>query len=161
MSHFFEYRMILSEPLPPQFDALSENQRSCLRLVAKGMTSKEIAQQTGLSPQTVDTYLKQAMQRLNASTRRDAARKLEEHELSQNLGSPTQPIEASENDGDALRTVGAKGWLSRFRLPPVGGRINRLSSVERVMAVLTVAVISAAIIFALTLFLAGLMETFR
>lgn len=55
---------------------LTEGQKTCLRLVGRGMSSKEIAQETGLAPQTVDTYVKAAMAKLGASNRRDAARLL-------------------------------------------------------------------------------------
>src|SRR4051794_12030891 len=72
----------LSNPV----STLSESQKICLRRVGSGMSSKEIAIETGWAPQTVDTYIKAAMARLGASNRREAARLLAHAELSQKLG---------------------------------------------------------------------------
>ena len=65
-------------------ERITKSQIVCLRLVAKGMTSKEIALQTGLSPGTVDQYVNRAASLLGVSSRREAARmliKLEESGL--------------------------------------------------------------------------------
>ena len=59
---------------------LTEKQRQCLRLVYAHMSSKEIAQQLGLGPATVDQYVKTAIRILGVSDRRAAARMLAEHE---------------------------------------------------------------------------------
>jgi DNA-binding CsgD family transcriptional regulator len=55
---------------------LDENQKLCLRLVAEGYTSKQIAQQTHLSAGTVDQYIFRANAILGAADRREAARLL-------------------------------------------------------------------------------------
>jgi len=55
------------------FDNLSKRERECLRGVALLKTSKEIAQELGISRHTVDKHLKSAMLALNASSRFDAA----------------------------------------------------------------------------------------
>lgn len=133
----------------------------CLRLVAQGMTSKEIAQQTGLSHQTVDTYLKTAMAKLKASNRRDAARALAEFEQSQKLGSPSPAVDPIPEVPDDQPTVRAAGWVSVIAPPPLGGTSNELSTTQRTFAVLKVAALSAAILIALTLLIAGFMQTFR
>lgn len=59
---------------------LTDKQRECLRLVYAHMSSKEIAQQLGVEPGTVDQYVKAAMRTLGVSDRRAAARMLAEHE---------------------------------------------------------------------------------
>ncbi|WP_164096634.1 helix-turn-helix domain-containing protein, partial [Serratia marcescens] len=59
---------------------LTARERDCLRLVARGMSSKEIALALGLSPLTVDGYLKEAVRTLGVSSRREAARILAAHE---------------------------------------------------------------------------------
>jgi DNA-binding CsgD family transcriptional regulator len=59
---------------------LTDKQRECLRLVYAHMSSKEIAQQLGVEPGTVDQYVKAAMRILGVSERRAAARMLAEHE---------------------------------------------------------------------------------
>ena len=68
-------------------ELLSEMQRRCLRLVARGRQTKEIAIELGLAPNTVDTYLRQAIRTLGVMTRFEAARLLEsnEAEISQDL----------------------------------------------------------------------------
>lgn len=151
------WRRALSDPIA----ILSENQKTCLRLVARGMTSKEIAQATGLAPQTVDTYLKLAMHRLGAPTRRDAARRLQQQELSQNLGSPTAPIATIASDCDDGAATKRWGWVGALIPPPLGGTVNELDAAQRTFAVLKVAAISTAVVFALTLVVAGMFETFR
>lgn len=148
---------LLSDPVK----SLSQSQKTCLRLVARGMTSKEIAQATGLAPQTVDTYLKVAMSRLGAATRRDAARCLLEQEVSHNLGSPPGAVAASVEYCDDRVATRKRGWISLLVLPPLGGTVNELSASQKTYAVLRVAAISVAAVFALTLAVAGILETFR
>lgn len=141
--------------------SLTESQKACLRLVAQGMTSKEIAQRTGLSHQTVDTYLKTAMAKLKSSNRREAARALLEFEQSQNLGSPSPAVDPVPKVTDIQPTVPAAGWVSVVTPPPLGGTSNELSTTQRTFAVLKVAALSAAILVSLTLLIAGFMQTFR
>ena len=59
---------------------LTEQQRACLRFVASGMTSKEIAPLLGIEPGSVDQHIKAAMRILDVGDRRTAARLLERHE---------------------------------------------------------------------------------
>ncbi|WP_298672561.1 helix-turn-helix transcriptional regulator [uncultured Sphingomonas sp.] len=54
---------------------LSEQERACLRLVPLNNTA-EIARATGLSPETVKTYIKRACDKLGVNRRADAARML-------------------------------------------------------------------------------------
>lgn len=142
-------------------DTLSESQKTCLRLVAQGMTSKEIAQSTGLAPQTVDTYLKVAMHRLDASTRREAARKLVHSELPHKLGSPPASVATTETDCDDTGADRKRNWAQLVSPPALGGAVNELNPAQRTYAVLKVAAIALAVVFALTLFVTGLLDTFR
>jgi DNA-binding CsgD family transcriptional regulator len=95
-------------------NSLSEGQKNCLRLVAKGMSSKEIAKVIGLTPQTVDTYLKAALARTGAPNRREAARMLVTWELSQQSGSPSQPIAEPALASDSNPQTGSRGGVSCF-----------------------------------------------
>ncbi|MEZ5171897.1 MAG: LuxR C-terminal-related transcriptional regulator [Acidimicrobiia bacterium] len=52
---------------------LSDRQEVVLRLVATGLTTKEVAERLELSPDTVDTHVTAAVQRLGARNRRHAA----------------------------------------------------------------------------------------
>lgn len=140
---------------------LTEGQKSCLRLVARGMTSKEIALVTGLTPQTVDTYIKSAMGRLGASSRREAARMLSRAEASQSLGSPSGAVATTALPMDQAIAADGGGLARWLRPPPVGGRSNDLTAAERTFAILKVAAISAATVVALALLIAGVLQTFR
>jgi DNA-binding CsgD family transcriptional regulator len=146
--------------LTSPFSDLSEGQKTCLRLVAEGMSSKEIAQQTGLAWQTVDTYLKQAINRIGATNRREAARALKDWELSQKSGSPSAAVADAPIGGNHSFQTGG-GWRSWLRLPPVGGSINNLSWSQKTFAALQVAVVGAAVVIALALAVAGLLSTLR
>lgn len=54
---------------------LAKRQAECLRLVAAGLTSKEIALELGIgSKHTVDGYIAEAVEALGAGNRREAAR---------------------------------------------------------------------------------------
>lgn len=143
--------------------SLSERQRACLRLVGRGMTSKEIAIETGLMPQTVDTYIKTAMAKLNAPSRRDAARMLlaAESGLPQDLGSPSAAVVRSLSGPHFKGTAKRSKFLTSLGLPPVGGAYNELSATQHTYALLRIAGISVIVISALVLFLAGVMMTFR
>jgi DNA-binding CsgD family transcriptional regulator len=135
---------------------LSEGQKICLRLVARGMSSKEIAKETGLTPQTVDTYVKASLAKLGASNRREAARILTAWE--ENGG--TVPDDASAL-GHAARPLESSGWRGLINLPPLGGGYTDHSWTQKTYQVLQVAVIAAATVVALALIIAGLLDTFR
>jgi DNA-binding CsgD family transcriptional regulator len=134
--------------------SLSEGQKNCLRLVARGLSSKEIALETGLSPQTVDTYLKQAVAKLGASNRREAARMFEDLQVSQNLGSqpPAVAVEATDKSPTVPRQ------RSLWRLPPLGGEENDLDWQGKTLEVMRVAVIGTTVMLALTLSFIGLYQ---
>jgi DNA-binding CsgD family transcriptional regulator len=53
---------------------LTDGQKECLRLVDKLLTSKEIARKLDISPFTVDQRLDAARRKLNASSRKEAAK---------------------------------------------------------------------------------------
>ena len=51
---------------------LSLREQECLRRVSRGISSKEAAQQMGLSPKTIDFHIANAMTKLRAATRSQA-----------------------------------------------------------------------------------------
>ena len=59
-----------------RLDRLTEQQRACLRMVYRHMTSKEIAPLLGIEPGSVDQHIKAAMRVLGVGERRTAARLL-------------------------------------------------------------------------------------
>ncbi|PSJ38120.1 helix-turn-helix domain-containing protein [Allosphingosinicella deserti] len=138
---------------------LSEGQKNCLRLVAKGMSSKEIAKETGLTPQTVDTYVKASIARLGAANRREAARALVAWE---EAGSSASGFSASELTASAAETSDERPgtWSRWLGLPPIGGRVNDLSWAQKTVQALQVAIVAAATMIALALAMAGVLKTF-
>ncbi len=122
------------------------------------MSTKEIARQTGLTPSTVDTYLKQAISAFGAGNRRDAARSFARMEASQKSGPalPALPIPCSSSPEDeATGDSNQRYWL---RLPPVGGSDNDLNWQHKTVHILQVSVLSAAVVLALTLTIAGFLR---
>jgi DNA-binding NarL/FixJ family response regulator len=53
---------------------LSDRETEVVRLLAQGLTMKEMAQQLTLSPRTLETYRSRAMEKLNLKTRADLVR---------------------------------------------------------------------------------------
>lgn len=125
------------------------------------MSSKEIALETGLAPQTVDTYLKIALSRLEVTNRREAARRLVAWELSQKSGSPTRAVAGQPSTPDPPPQTGGKKLLAILGLPPVGGAFHDLGWARKTYLALRVALMSAAGLTAVTLVIAGLFWTFR
>lgn len=98
---------------PDQIDRLTDSQRSYLRLVFEHKSSKEIAQQLGISAHTVDKRIKEAMRVLGVRSRVEAARMLvatTSSEMDRPLG-PQSPDLAFPPSSPivAARTVGGDG----------------------------------------------------
>lgn len=118
---------------PPPLDSISAQQRECLRLVWQQLSSKEIALRLGISKNTVDGYIAEAVIRLGARDRRHAARI---------CFSDTPPDRIR---GDTARVAGPaptpadvttpKGSSSPFRLPlrRMGATDNDLTKAERLI----------------------------
>jgi DNA-binding CsgD family transcriptional regulator len=58
-------------------ERLSEKERACLRLVARHLSSKQIAGELGIAKTSVDTYCDRARAKLGVADRYEAARLLE------------------------------------------------------------------------------------
>lgn len=54
--------------------SLSEREAEVIRLIARGHTSKEMAESLGISPRTLETYKARAMSKLNLRTRAELIR---------------------------------------------------------------------------------------
>lgn len=147
--------------LTDSIESLSESQRACLRLVGRGMSSKEIAIETGLSPATVDTYLKGAMSRLGALNRREAARILTSWEQSQQLGSLPEGLPGQAPTRQLATAADGGRWFDWIKPPPLGGRRNDRDAAQKTLAILKVAGIGAVAVLALALLMAGALQTFR
>jgi DNA-binding NarL/FixJ family response regulator len=58
-----------------QLPALSQRERDVLRLLADGMSNEQIGKELFISPETVRTYVRKAMEKLDADTRTQAVAK--------------------------------------------------------------------------------------
>jgi DNA-binding NarL/FixJ family response regulator len=65
----------------PEPETLSERERQVLTLTAKGYTSREIGDQLGLSPRTVETYRERIMQKLELGHRSELVEYALRHHL--------------------------------------------------------------------------------
>ncbi|WP_281253390.1 helix-turn-helix domain-containing protein [Sphingomonas guangdongensis] len=115
----------------PDPSQLTDRQRDCLQLVGRGMSSKEIAGELGISHHTVDLHLKRAIRILGATSRRDAARRASELPVASNQHLATQagavvgpaeimasPVSAAEPGHSALRVPFLRQGRQRNDLSP-------------------------------------------
>ena len=130
--------------------ALTDSQIRCLRLVGKGMSSKEIAIATGLSPRTVDQYVNRAALLLGASSRREAARILilAESDESKNLQLQSQGLADACDSGSLTVSRGSQTTRTNatgiYRwLPPLGGKRHDLNISETLGEIVKAALIAA------------------
>ncbi|WOE76143.1 helix-turn-helix domain-containing protein [Alterisphingorhabdus coralli] len=141
--------------------ALTPRQIDCLRLVGKGMRSKEIALELGLAPSTVDNHIHAAVEKLGASDRFVASRMLDRENTRQKM--PSQPAaienssESDELDVQAPQTAGHSFWRSLVSMPPLEGQTNDLSWQRRTLHILQIAIVAASIGTAIMLIIATVM----
>ncbi len=62
-------------------EALTAREIEVMRLVAEGLTNKQIAERLGISPSTVDTHIQSIYNRLDISSRSAATRFATEQKL--------------------------------------------------------------------------------
>jgi DNA-binding NarL/FixJ family response regulator len=65
-------RVLLARETTDRIGALSEREREVLDLIADGLTGEQVAQRLFLSPETIRTHLRNAMTKLEATTRAHA-----------------------------------------------------------------------------------------
>jgi DNA-binding CsgD family transcriptional regulator len=147
---------------------LTEGQKDCLRLVDEHHTSKEIARILGISPFTVDQRLDAARRKLNAVSRKDAAKifaAMENGALSQPFVYEPPRLEAAAFiDSPALppgRAGQAYARASSFvSVPPIGGERHELSKRDILVQSLNIAFFSTLVIAFVVLILTGTMRLF-
>lgn len=69
-----EYRRLAAEPGEPAAPALTDRETEVLRLVAKGMTAKQIGARLGLSHRTVETHVQNTLRKLQLHNRTQLVR---------------------------------------------------------------------------------------
>lgn len=143
---------------------LTEPQRACLRLAAKGYTSKEIARSVGLTPQTVDQYMSRAINILGAADRREAARlhaQVESDEFSLSELRSTAVASHAAELADKLPAESpsfsqAPQWLRDLMwLPPIGGQRHELGWKERIRLIARISIAAAVAFLVLATFTSG------
>jgi len=138
-------------------ELLSNRQKECLRLVAKGYESKDIAVILKIEHTTVNNHISVALQRLRVSRRVDAAQILLRSEADEHFTSEPQALVPDAQPDIVDASPAAKPWWRNFNLPGLVGETKGLSWRQICLQILSVAILSATIVAALTLLLAGAM----
>jgi DNA-binding CsgD family transcriptional regulator len=133
-----------------RLDRLTEQQRACLRMVYRHMTSKEIAPRLGIEPGSVDQHIKAAMRVLGVGERRTAARLLAEHE---GAAAPGEGLAVHEEQAEF--EAGAMTPSRKFQppLPIWGGKPSDLGPLRRLAWIFAIMLMIA---LSFGVFLAGL-----
>lgn len=120
-----------THPADGRTTRLSSRQASCIALVAKGFSSKEIARELGISPSTVDNHISAAMHAVGLANRTALANWYSENRESGHSApyDKEQPV----NSGAPRISIS---------LPAMGGIRNSLSLMERVFSVLQIITVS-------------------
>ena len=104
-------------------DRLSPRQRECLRLVwERQATSKEIARELGISKTTVDGYIREAVELLGATDRRDAAHIVFRGIPRAGWGDDPAGVTGSHDGGSVLIPSSTNATSSRPWRPADGAR---------------------------------------
>lgn len=148
---------------------LTEGQKACLRLVDDHHTSKEIARILGISPFTVDQRLDAARRKLDAASRKDAAKifaALESGNISEPFVYEPRRLEpAGFADITALPPDRVEQILasisSLISVPPIGGERHELTKKEILVQSLNIAFFSTLVIAFVVVVLTGTMRLFE
>ncbi len=125
---------------------LTKRQRQCLLLVAKGLSTKQIARSLSLSPSTVDNHLQTAIAKLGVEGRFEAARLFAE--------TPCE-IENEALSAGASKGNGHQLYAALFSLPPLGGRIVSEDRRGRIRRIVQIALLSLMAALTLILTISG------
>lgn len=139
---------------------LTERQRACLELVARGFTSKQIGRQLGISHSTVDNHVLAATQLLGVTDRREAGRLVATH--GQELPRQAQSLPKTENAAilGGLEVLQPPAPTSLKLLPPLGGEANDQSLGRKTIQILTLAFLSTVAVLSMALLVSGAFRTF-
>jgi LuxR family maltose regulon positive regulatory protein len=66
-----------AEPEPPSYRPLSRREVAILEMIARGMSNKHIAQDLGITPETVKSHAKSIFVKLDTRTRAQAVARAE------------------------------------------------------------------------------------
>ncbi|MEJ7926098.1 helix-turn-helix transcriptional regulator [Sphingobium sp. AN641] len=161
----------MQESLP----ALSEGEKQCLRLVAQGFNSKEIARKLLISEHTVDQRVRTVLRKLHVPSRQEAARLFIMAERESPHPGTYQPLiyqpdrlapthDPAPSSIQPEKPGSQSRWLKLLRSilafgPPLGGSTNELSVDGRILAMIRAAVLTAVGVVTLLLLIAGVFKT--
>ncbi len=155
-----------TDPMADESVELTEGQKACLRLVDDHLTSKEIGRFLGISHFTVDQRLDAARRKLNAATRKDAAKifaAIEQRTISEPFVYETRDLERPQYAVSQNASPNRVGRMvaeisARVSVPPIGGERHNLSPKDIVVQSLNIAFFSTV---AFAFVVAVLTGTFR
>lgn len=129
-------------------EELSDRQAQCLALASKGMTSKEIGREIGISPSTVDNHLRVVAAKLQVGNRREAIRKLK---VSQDA---TEALILDAPDRPSPPSSATKMGL----FPLLGGSANTLPTTTRLGMVVRIALAGTMALAAIVTTISGIVS---
>lgn len=151
--------------------ALSEGEKQCLRLVAQGFSSKEIARQLHVSEHTVDQRVRTSLRKFGVPSRKEAARLFVSHQQlaphpetyqplihqSEPLASDAEPAPSTDQPESPDAETERPSFPRRIFAfgPPLGGSINELSIDGRILAMVRASVLTGVGVVTLLLLIAG------
>ena len=148
---------------------LTDGQKACLRLVDDHHTSKQIARILGISPFTVDQRLDAARRKLDAPSRKDAAKMfaaMEHKGISQPFVYEPRRLEQSAI-GDIQTSPPSRveqifsSMSSMISVPPIGGERHELRNKEILIQSLNIAFFSTLVIAFSVVVLTGTFRLFQ
>jgi DNA-binding CsgD family transcriptional regulator len=74
-------RLVTAEPETSGWAALTTSELTVARLVAEGLTNREVAERLFVSPHTVNSHLRHVFLKLGINSRVELARLARDHEL--------------------------------------------------------------------------------
>ena len=138
---------MLADKTKREREELSDRQAQCLALASKGMTSKEIGREIGISPSTVDNHLRIVAAKLHVEGRRQAIR-----QLAKSAGYTESLIE------DSPRSLAPEKPAKTGFFPPLGGSVNTLPASTRLAMVVRIALIGTMALAAITTTISGIVS---
>jgi DNA-binding CsgD family transcriptional regulator len=74
-------RLVATEPETNGWAALTTSELAVARLVAEGLTNREVAERLFVSPHTVNSHLRHVFSKLGINSRVELARLARDHEM--------------------------------------------------------------------------------
>lgn len=155
---------------PSDSALLTPRQSECMKLVERGLTSKQIARELGISPRTVDQHIGAVIDMLQVNNRMSAVKRLRELAKERTEGGDIESKSfmfdhLTANDDITLALL-QPAYVTRKpkqdkkspQFPPLGGRLNAATKRERLGWIFMIALIALMLSCFGILFIMGLIE---